>query len=1039
MNSNGIIDTAVGTIFQLADGSIQSCDRASEKILGYTVAEMTAKSLQITNCSCDPSLHKIHPAIAFSNSESVVAALKTGLPHSAKQKFYRPDGSSIELELNSQPLFCPDSDRPWAVVTNFREIAPPSDWAQPTLYAERYPLGRDRQQSVNKNFKALADAIPGILYLFDVASNRNLYISQQSYSLLGYTPQEILDIEPNFVVRVMHPDDLAQLPAHIERLQRSKNGEVGTIEYRMRHKNGEWRWFSSQDRVYSRNDGSVKQILGVARDITQSKQTEIALKESEARLRLATAASGTGMWFWDLLEDTLEFTEQSKVIFGVPLDAELTYEMFLEILHPEDRDRVKQTVDQALAERTEYNSEYRAVWSDGSVHWIVAKGRGFYEEENKPIGMMGTVQDITPLKRSQQQLRENEKLLRLALANAKAGTWSWNIVSQEVVWCPENYALYGIDPQTKPLQYVDWEGLLHPDDRDRSNREVAKVLLGETTEFSTEFRIVHPQQGVRWLLGTGNVIRDPEGKPIRLSGINLDISHLKEAEQALQQSKEELKLITEVIPQQIWSAATDGQIDYINQRWQDYTGLDLQQMRLRGWSAIVHPDDLPAMTTNWIWAIKTKQKFDTEARLRSADGTYRWFISQARPLRNERGEIVKWYGTNTHITRIKELEAELLQQAEDLRRANQLKDQFLAIVSHELRTPLNPILGWTQLLASGKLTEDRIAMGVETIGRNARLQAQLIDDLLDVSHILRGKLDLKLFPLNLESIIKSAINTVQLAAKAKSIQIETEFESKIGEVLGDAARLQQIVWNLVSNAIKFTPEGGRISVKLKRNNTEALVKVEDTGQGIDAEFLPYVFDRFRQAESSNTRKFGGLGLGLAIVRHLTELHGGTVAVSSPGLGRGAIFSVKLPLMNIPTTEQIDYGSTVDRVQPNRFSGIYVMVVDDEIDSLDILTLILEQEGAEVASVASADEALAAFKEKTPNLIISDIGMPKTDGYSLMTQIRALPQGSDVPAIALTAYAGEIDKQLSFDAGFQKHIAKPVSLPELIGAVAELVQ
>ena len=1028
MNSNGTFDTAVGTIFQLADGSIQSCDRASEKILGYTVAEMTVKSPQITDCSCDSPNHKIHPAIALSNSESVVVALKTGLPHSGeKLKCYRPNGSSIWLELNSQPLFCAHSDRPWGVVTNFREITPPSDRQQ-----------SERSQLDDPHFKALADAIPGILYLFDVAANRNLYISKQSYSSLGYSSQEILELEP-FANRVMHPDDLAQLPAHIERLQLGKQGEVCKIEYRMRHKNGGWRWFSSRDRVYSRNfDGSVKQILGVARDITQRKQTEIALKESEARLRLATVASGTGMWFWDLVEDTLEWTEQGKAIFGVPLDAELTYEMFFEILHPEDRDRVKVAVDEALADRTEYNSAYRAVWSDGSVHWIVAKGRGFYDGD-KPVGMMGTVQDITPLKRSQEQLKENEKLLRMALANAKAGTWNWNLISQEVFWCPENYALYGIDPQIKPLQYSDWEHSLHPDDIERNNREVAKVLSGESAEFSTEFRIVHPQQGVRWLLGIGNVIRDPEGKPIRLSGINLDISHLKEAEQALQQSKEELRLITEVIPQQIWSAATDGHIDYINQRWQEYTGLDLQQMRLRGWSAIVHPDDLPAMTSNWIWAIGTEQKFDTEARLRSADGTYHWFLSQARPLRNEQGEIVKWYGTNTHITRIKELEAELLQQTEDLRRANQLKDQFLAIVSHELRTPLNPILGWTQLLASGKLTEDKIAMGIETIGRNARLQAQLIDDLLDVSCILRGKLDLKLFPLDLETIIKSAINTVQLAAKAKSIQIETEFESKIGEVLGDAARLQQIVWNLVSNAIKFTPEGGRISVKLKRNNTEALIRVEDTGQGIDAEFLPYVFDRFRQAESSSTRKFGGLGLGLAIVRHLTELHGGTVTVSSPGLGRGAIFSVKLPLMNIPTTEQIDYEPPVEQVQPNRFSGIYVMVVDDELDSLDILTLILEQEGAEVASAASADEALAAFKSKTPNLIISDIGMPKTDGYSLMTQIRALPQGSDVPAIALTAYAGEIDRQLTFDAGFQKHIAKPVSLSELIGAVAELVQ
>ena len=406
-------------------------------------------------------------------------------------------------------------------------------------------------------------------------------------------------------------------------------------------------------------------------------------------------------------------------------------------------------------------------------------------------------------------------------------------------------------------------------------------------------------------------------------------------------------------------------------------------------------------------------------------------------MRNEQGEIVKWYGTNTNINQIKELEAKLQQQTEDLIQANQLKDEFLAIVSHELRTPLNPILGWSQLLSAGGLSPENAAQGVEIIQRNAKLQAQSIDDLLDVSRILRGKLTLEQEPLNLESVISSALATMQLAAEAKSIQIETTFEPNIGRVLGDAGRLQQIVWNLVSNAIKFTPEKGQITVTLERIGKKALIRVIDTGKGIEPEFLPHVFDRFRQEETISTRQYGGLGLGLAIVKHLTELHGGTVAANSPGEGQGATFCVRLPLINTPTIEQSD-GEFEQPKKTNPLNSLRVLVVDDEADSLDLLTFILKEEGAVIRSVTSAKEALEAFKKETPDLIISDIGMPDVNGYTLITQIRELPQGKNIPAIASTAYAGEVDKQRSTEAGFQKHIAKPIDLSELIATIVELI-
>ena len=772
---------------------------------------------------------------------------------------------------------------------------------------------------------------------------------------------------------------------------------------------------------------------------------QISIAESEQRLKLATDASGIGMWFWDIIKDEIEWTELGKAIFGLPAEEKLSFQKCFDMIHVEDRHLVRAKIDEALANKTQYRIEYRIVWSDNSVHWIVAKGKGVYRIDGEPVSMMGTVQDISDRHETEQKLKNNEQLLKLALKNAKAGLWDWDLVSQEIAWSQENYELYGIDPNIKPLRFQDWEHTLHPDDIAASNAEIEKILSGESQEFATEFRIFHPQKGIRWVLGVGDVIYNLEGKPIRLSGLNLDITRLKETEAAFQRSKQDLKqrerelqLITEVIPQQIWTAGMDGHMDYINHRWQNYTGLDLAQMQAKGWASIVHPEDLEDFKANWIKSIHIGENFNAEARLRNANGTYRWFLSKARPLYNEKREIVKWYGTNTDINRSKELEEKLRQQAKDLIEANRLKDDFLAIVSHELRTPLNPILGWSQMLAGDKLDRDFIIRGLSIIERNAKLQSQIIDDLLDVSSILRGKLKLNKTPQNLEMVIRAALTTVELSAADKSIAIETEFESIDGRVLGDTGRLQQIVWNLVVNAVKFTPTDGRVFVKLNQIGNKAVIKIEDTGRGIEPNFIPYVFDRFRQENSASTREFGGLGLGLAIVKHLTELHNGRVTVASAGLGKGATFTVELPLMDLPNSKSTDTSLQKQSIQPNRFDNLTILVVDDEVDSLEMLTLVLQCEGAEVISFTSPKAALEILNQTTPELIISDIGMPEIDGYTLIEEIRQRNQAQNIPAIALSAHAKDTDIQQSFAAGFQKHMTKPIDIPLLLTTITELL-
>ncbi|OUL19762.1 hypothetical protein BV378_31585 [Nostoc sp. RF31YmG] len=369
--------------------------------------------------------------------------------------------------------------------------------------------------------------------------------------------------------------------------------------------------------------------------------------------------------------------------------------------------------------------------------------------------------------------------------------------------------------------------------------------------------------------------------------------------------------------------------------------------------------------------------------------------------------------------------------------ANRIKDEFLAVLSHELRSPLNPILGWSNLLQTQNLDDQTSAYALKTIERNARLQAELIEDLLDISRILQGKLSLNISPVDLVSVITAAMETVRLSAEAKSIAIHTMRDPEVGQVLGDSSRLQQIIWNLLSNAVKFTPEGGRVDIHLEQIGTQAQITISDTGKGISSDFLPYVFDYFRQENSTSTRKFGGLGLGLAIVRHLVELHGGTVQAQSQGEGQGATFIVKLPLMQ----QRLQVNNDTTEPQPALdLSGVQILLVDDDTDTRDFLSFFLEEYGANVTATASAAEALAALTQSQPDILLSDIGMPEVDGWMLINQVRMLPpeQGGQIPVIAITAYAGQINAQQALSAGFNKHLAKPVEPTELLEMIINLL-
>ena len=422
-----------------------------------------------------------------------------------------------------------------------------------------------------------------------------------------------------------------------------------------------------------------------------------------------------------------------------------------------------------------------------------------------------------------------------------------------------------------------------------------------------------------------------------------------------------------------------------------------------------------------------------EVDLPSRNGDYR--VAQMRAAKIHWQEDTAYLISLRDITELKRIELERVQLLEQAEAANRAKDEFLAILSHELRTPLNPILGWTKLLQRGNLDQAKTAIALETIERNVNLQVQLIEDLLDISRIIQGKLKLDSHPVDLAIAIDNALDTVGLAAQAKSIQIDTELVNT-KPVHGDPTRLQQVVWNLVSNAIKFTPAGGRVAVKLVAKDGQAHIQVSDTGKGIAPEFLPYVFDYFRQADSTTTRAANGLGLGLAIVRQLVELHGGTVSAQSPGVGQGATFTVTLPLVAFEEEPSLPSLTREER----SLDQVRILIVEDEEDVRDLLVFVLEQEGAQATAVASVTEALALITQLKPEILVSDIGMSELNGYELIKRVRSLPpeQGGNIPALALSAFVSNCDRQRSLEAGFNQHLGKPIDIDDFIEAITQLI-
>ena len=605
--------------------------------------------------------------------------------------------------------------------------------------------------------------------------------------------------------------------------------------------------------------------------------------------------------------------------------------------------------------------------------------------------------------------------------------------------------------------WADYYDLYLPDGRTPMRKEevpLYRALQGERVR-DVEM-VVAPKGGApRTVLASGAAIRGPGGEKLGAVVVMRDFTERKAAQEALRRESTLLHALMDNIPDAIYFKDTESRFTRVN-RHAPYRGGNAPEevvgktdfdFFVEEHARAAYDDEQRVMRTG-------VPLVDKEEKETYTDGSITWLSTTKVPILDEGGRVTGLVGISRDISERKRAEEARLELAREqaaraeAEAANRLKDEFLATVSHELRTPLTAILGWAKLLADGQVSPERAADAFGAIYRNARTQAQLIDDLLDVSRVITGKLRIEVAPVNLAAVVEAAAAVVRPAAEAKGVTLRTRLDGESLTINGDPARLQQVVWNLLSNAVKFTHAGGRVEARVRRAGSQMEVSVSDTGQGIETEFLPYVFERFRQADVGTTRRHGGLGLGLAIVRHLVELHGGTVNAESEGEGRGSTFTVRLPVRAVRPAEPTAPDAEQQPARREAFEapdathalgGLKVLVVDDEADARRLLTEVLARRGAEVLTAASAGEALEMLQAWRPHVLLCDVGMPDGDGYELIRRVRELPleRGGRTPAAALTAYAGPADRQRALASGFQLHVAKPVEPAELAAAVASL--
>ena len=844
----------------------------------------------------------------------------------------------------------------------------------------------------------------------DPLTGKFLRVNRKMCEMTGYSAEELT---LRTISELTHPDDRETIAVLLQQLSRGEIPVI-SIETKLLRKNSSTFWNHLNVSLLRRAAGQAPRASAIFRNISARKETEKKLYEAEERMRLATQAAGVFAWDIDLLTGTIKYSENMAQLFGYETLPEKFFSVAgaTAVIHPEDRQAVMQASLPAFEQTGTFSAECRAETAGGGYVWVHCNGTVVRDAHGNPARFVGIVQNIEDRKRAEQALQTSQERLSRAIQIETVGIIFFRTdgritEANDAFLCMSGYSRGDLE-----AGLVRWNRMTPPEWMPQSLRAIEEFeMMGRTIPYEKEY--IRKDGSRWWALFAASRIAADEGVEFII-----DITESKLAEEKLRESEERFRTMADSSPVMIWVTDATGRIEFVNRSYLDFFGITRERAAQLEWSEIVHSDDREYLQA-FSAALRDRQPLHARGRVKRHDGEWRWIASRGNPRLGPSGEVTGYVGSSADIT-------ELIKSQEAMREADRRKDEFLATLAHELRNPLAPIRNSLHILRLNGETKPGTEQVYEMMERQVNQMVRLVDDLLEISRITRGQIELRKERISLTTVIQSAVEVSKPLIEDARHHLEISLPSETLIFEADPVRLEQIVSNLLNNAAKYTNPGGRICLAAYRESDSVVISVRDSGIGILPDMLPRIFEMFTQIEHSAGRTQGGLGIGLTLVRSLIEMHGGSIEAQSQGLGNGSEFIVRLPLNDNLQTEMTGANTQHSGQLPSK----RVLVVDDNRDAADSLGKLLNLAGAEARAVYNGFAALEVLPTYQPAVLLVDIGMPDMDGYELARRVRQLPDCEDLTLIALTGWGQAEDRQRSQAAGFDFHLTKPADFNAL---------